>query len=115
MAIKLDQAGYLPVGPKIAMIVAPPNGSTSPERFRVLRSLDESVVLEGRLSAAVPDGDSGDDVSQADFTALHETGKYYLDVPDSVEAGTSRSVPTYSRVFIIWRYGRITASDAEPR
>ncbi len=63
------------------MIVAPANGGNSPERFRILRSLDNSVAFAGKLSDVLSDRDSGDDVRQADFTALHDGGRYYVDVP----------------------------------
>jgi endoglucanase len=75
LAIKVDQVGYLPDARKVALVSAP--GS----RFSVRRAKDGAVVLEGRLSEAVPDKDSGDRLAVADFSALKESGEFYLDIP----------------------------------
>lgn len=80
--IKVDQAGYLPKAPKIAMVTA------QGERFAVKRASDNKTVFDGKLSAAAPDADSGDSVQTADFSTLRKEGTYYLDVP-----GVGRSWP----------------------
>lgn len=83
-AIKLDQVGYLPRTPKLAMVTdARASGS-----FSVRRASDEAEVLKGTLSPAVVDEDSGDRVRVADFSALALTGTFLLDV-----AGIGRSHP----------------------
>jgi endoglucanase len=75
--IKLDQAGYLPHAPKVAIVA-----STAPAAaFLVKREGDGKVVYTGKLGAAVSDPDSGDRVQSADFSALHQSGRYYLEVP----------------------------------
>lgn len=74
--IKLDQVGYEPGAPKIALVVAQQAGT----KFQVRRALDSTVVFEGKLSAPMQDADSGDSVQTADFTALGKDGAYYLDV-----------------------------------
>lgn len=76
--IKVDQVGYLPNAPKIALVSAP---GSNPQKFSVKRTSDNSIALEGKLSSAVHDANSGDDVQTADFSALHEAGRYYIDVP----------------------------------
>jgi endoglucanase len=75
--IKVDQAGYLPRAPKLAMVVS---GKTA-TAFLVHRTRDGSVVLRGQLSGAARDPDTEDLVRTADFTKLVEKGQYYLEVP----------------------------------
>ena len=74
-AIKVDQVGYLPTAPKVAVVSAPG------EKFQVKRSSDGTIVYEGSLKPAVVDHDTGDKVSEADFTPFHSVGKYYVEVP----------------------------------
>jgi len=80
--IKVDQAGYLPRAPKLAMVVTDPPEAT----FQIRRASDDSVAFSGRLSAPVRDADSGDNIQTADFTALENSGRYYVEV-----AGSGRS------------------------
>jgi len=75
--IRLDQVGYLPGMPKLAMVVAKATASD----FSVRRASDGAVVFPGRLTAPLEDPDSGDRVQVADFTKFTRTGKYYIDVP----------------------------------
>ncbi len=74
--IKVDQVGYQPSAPKLAMVAGAGRG-----RFSVRRASDDKTMFEGTLPAPVGDPDSGDRVSVADFSALHATGTFYLDVP----------------------------------
>ena len=74
-AIKLDQVGYLPKSVKLALVSAPA------ARFRVLRVQDGASVLEGKVSPAVSDRDSGDQVASVDFSALQAPGHYCLEIP----------------------------------
>ena len=74
-AIKVDQVGYLPTAPKIAVV------TSSADKFQVKRSSDGATVYEGSLKPAVLDRDTGDNVSEADFTPFHAAGKYYVEVP----------------------------------
>jgi endoglucanase len=73
--IKVDQVGYLPDAPKLAMVSAPA------KTFQVKQASDGAVVLEGKLGAVVADQDSGDRVQTADFSSLRKPGKYYLEIP----------------------------------
>ena len=77
LEIKLDQAGYLPEAPKIAVVAA----AKPAAEFLVRRSAGDAVALRGKLSAALPDADSGDAVQLADFSKLAGPGRYYLEVP----------------------------------
>ena len=75
-SIKVDQVGYLPARAKLAFITDP----AATGSFAVSRSADGSQVLTGRLGPPTADPDTGDTVRVADFTALTQTGSFYLDV-----------------------------------
>lgn len=100
-AIKVDQAGYLPDHPKLAMVV-PQSTDHAAAAFAVKRSKDNSVVFSGKLTAPTIDNDSGDLVQLADFSSVREKGDFYLDV-----AGVGRSwdfaiaPDVYNRVYYL--------------
>jgi len=75
LQIKLDQVGYLPAAPKLAVITA------TAKTFEVKRASDNATVFKGTLGAPIQDADSGDFVQLADFSTLRLPGTYYLDVP----------------------------------
>jgi len=75
--IKVDQVGYLPTAPKIALVAAAQPAST----FTIRRTSDSSIVFRGQLATPVDDKDTGDRVQWADFTTFNKTGTYFLDVP----------------------------------
>jgi endoglucanase len=89
--IRLNTIGYLPDAPKVATIVG-----TAGSDFSLKRVGDDSAVLSGELSNAVTDPDTNQSVRKADFTAVAETGNYYLEVPD---VGRSLSFPIGRDVF----------------
>ena len=97
-AIKVDQVGYLPGAPKVALVAA----SAPATDFMVRNASTNAVVFRGKLSAAVDDKDSGDQVQAADFSGLKTAGKYYLEAP-----GVGRSwqfsidANAYSRAFYL--------------
>jgi endoglucanase len=114
--IRVDQVGYLPTAPKVALVVSRAAGDT----FVVRRSAGGASALQGRLGAARDDADSGDRVLAADFSALREPGTYYLEV-----GGVGRSVDfeigdaVYARALRLswrWFYGQrcATAVDLAP-
>jgi endoglucanase len=74
-SIKLDQVGYPVDASKMALVSAPAR------TFQVKRAGDNVVALEGKLSARVTDGNSGDQLEVADFSTLRNPGTYYLEVP----------------------------------
>jgi endoglucanase len=82
-AIKVDQVGYLPSAPKLAMVAAADasTADSAAARFSIRRTRDDAAVFEGALLPPVDDPDSGDRVRVADFSALRETGTFYIDVP----------------------------------
>jgi endoglucanase len=75
--IRLDQAGYLPGMPKLAMVVA----KVPAKDFSIRKASDGTVVFLGRLTDPVEDGDSGDRVQAADFTRFTRNGTYFVEVP----------------------------------
>lgn len=96
--IKVDQAGYLPAAPKLA-IVAAKDPATS---FVVKRASDGKVVLQGKLGAASADADSGDQVQVADFTKIKKPGAYFLEVPGVGRSwGFSIADDVYSRAWYL--------------
>src|ERR1022692_4739648 len=116
--IKVDQVGYLPHSPKLAMVVS----HILAKEFSVRRAGNDSVVFHGRLAEPANDPDSGDLIQTADFTKLDKPGKYYLEVPGvgrswefgigpdvfaRAEAGSSASARMYSRARFICPCGRI--------
>lgn len=81
-SVKVDQVGYLPQRPKLAVVT----DSRAAGAFSVRRARDGAEVLSGSLGPARSDPDTGDTVRIADFSGLVETGSFYLDV-----AGTGAS------------------------
>ena len=75
LQIRVDQVGYLPESPKVALVTA--QAST----FEVKRVSDHTTVFNGELSPPSHDADTGDAVQIADFSKLKEPGTYYLEVP----------------------------------
>lgn len=76
-AIKVDQVGYLPAAPKFAFVVT----NQPATEFLLRRVKDSSIVFRGRLSPAVADKDSSDQVQTADFSSFRNAGNFYLEVP----------------------------------
>ena len=116
--IKVDQVGYLPAAPKIAL-VASPAGVTA-QTFAVRRSGGNGVAFQAKLGPAVHDPNTGDDVQAADFSAFKKPGRYYIDVPGvgrswnfSIDANVySRAYYVAMRAFYGQRCG--TAVDLGP-
>ncbi len=79
-AIKVDQVGYLPNAPKLAMVVPDPQIPQPPATFSIRRVKDDSVAFTGELTRPVQDRDSGDAVQIADFSKLTESGRFYIDI-----------------------------------
>ena len=75
--IKVDQVGYLPDQPKSAFI----SSAKATGIFRIRRVSDHRIVFRGKLGNPVNDPDSGDTLREADFSAFHETGEFYVTVP----------------------------------
>ena len=75
LAIKVDQVGYPLNGPKVALVSSPAT------TFEIRRSSDGGVVFHGKLAPPQADSNTGDQVQAADFSALRQTGSFYLEVP----------------------------------
>jgi endoglucanase len=76
-AIRVDQVGYLEVGPKRAAVVVDPPATA----FAVRRVDGGAVAFEGDLGSPRLDPDTGDRVQLADFTPLAAPGRYVVEVP----------------------------------
>jgi endoglucanase len=97
--IKVDQVGYLPNAPKIALVSA---SSPVAQEFSVKRASDDGVVFQGKLSASVHDADTADNVQAADFSGLQQPGHYYLDIPGVGRSWSFSIDPNvYSRAYYL--------------
>jgi endoglucanase len=75
-AIRVDQLGYRPRDPKVALVAA------APARFAVREAATGRVVFEGRAGVPAPaDPASGDRVSALDFSGLETPGTYVVAAP----------------------------------
>ena len=90
LAIKVDQVGYLPGGPKIALVSSPA------KTFEIRRSSDGKPVFRGVLGPVATDPLSGDAVQAADFSQLRRAGSYYIQIPG---VGKSWNFSVGSNVF----------------
>ncbi len=82
LAIKVDQVGYLPGAPKLALV------TEKARSFALKQAAGGKTVFKGALSQPLADADSGDQVQTADFSSFRKPGQYYLEVP-----GVGRSWP----------------------
>ncbi len=75
--IKLNQLGYRPHMVKVAKISAPATTLRPPQTFRIVDAATGRTVFQGTLrKVAENDPVSGDDVWDADFTPLRQSGRY---------------------------------------
>lgn len=95
--LKVDQFGYLPDAPKVAVISHPVNGFNAGDAFvpgptyQIRRWADDAIVLSATpvvwKNGAVHE-QSGDQVWWFDFSSLTEAGSYYVyDVENAVGSG----------------------------
>jgi endoglucanase len=89
--VRLSSVGYVTGHAKRVSIVmsgaAAPSSSSVPSTFLVRRAADDAPVFTGALAASAINDNSGDQVAIGDFTAIDDTGSFYVDVP-----GVGRSV-----------------------
>ncbi len=86
--IKVNQVGYLNYGEKYANVSGYYNelSAVAGTPFQVKRTSDNSIAYEGTLSlVAAYDELSGEKVLKADFSALNESGAYYITVDGVAE------------------------------
>jgi endoglucanase len=79
--VRASSIGYVTGRAKHASVTG---GGTA---FVIRRAADDSQAFQGTLGGAVTD-ETGDTTRRADFSALDETGSFYVDV-----AGVGRSIP----------------------
>ncbi|MEX0720285.1 MAG: glycoside hydrolase family 9 protein [Balneolaceae bacterium] len=72
---KVNQIGYYPDGPKIA--ITPEIEATT---FFIKRAEDESIAFEGELISGGTNEFSGEEVKIADFTEFREAGFFILEI-----------------------------------
>jgi endoglucanase len=114
-SIRLTQIGFLPSGPKVAVVV----GATEP-RFAIVDAQRGDTVLRGTLSAPQRWAMSGEDgVRRADFTRLARAGRYRIVVPGVGEPVTfeigSAAVRELARATLKGFYYQRTAIPLEAR
>jgi endoglucanase len=98
LAVKIDQVGYAPGAPKIALVAA----ESPAGQFTVRRASDNRAVFTGTAGPATADPDTGDKVQVADFSTLRQRGRYYLDVPGAGRSWEFTVDPgVYSRTFYL--------------
>ena len=73
--IRLNQIGFYPNAPKIAVVLTNKNGSFS------LQTADKKVVYKGQLKKSGQPNFAGQYTWIADFSAFAKPGKYVLNVP----------------------------------
>jgi len=96
--IKVDQVGYLPTEPKVAMVAA----RTAIGTFVVRRFGSREIVLRGKLSAPAADTSSGDSVQTADFSSVKREGRFYVEVPGVGVSWSFAIAPNvYARAFYL--------------
>ena len=96
--VHVDQVGYLPDAPKVAVVAAPATVGD----FTVRRVADGRVVLRGRLSPTRYDAASGDTTRLADFSPLNARGEYYVEVAGLGRSYSFQIAPdVYARTFYL--------------
>ncbi len=73
--IRVNQIGYYPNGPKVAVVVDPPG-----TEFTLIRTDDGTTVFTGTLSAPKIWSYSKENVSLADFSAFADSGSFRVHV-----------------------------------
>ena len=92
-AIRLNQVGFYPTAPKIAVIT----GNTTATSFSILNQKGD-VVFSGKLSDEKKSQNSSTVTKIADFSAYTKIGEYTLSVPG---IGSSYQFVIYNRVYAI--------------
>ncbi len=80
--IHVDQVGYLPQYPKVAIVV----GGKGAKEFKVVNTATNEIVYKGNLSAPRIDISSNDTVRHADFSAVTTPGTYIVTIDGIVSS-----------------------------
>jgi len=82
--ICIDQEGYYPKSPKIAIVASVPTTTSdfprSESSFFVIREADRDTAFRGKLSPVRSSSNSSMETRIADFSALSEAGEYRISV-----------------------------------
>ena len=73
--IRFNSLGFLPLQEKQASVAA------SCTTFEVRRVSDNSVAYSGAATGPVWNPDTSENIYTIDFTPLHESGSFYIEVP----------------------------------
>ncbi|MDZ4801591.1 MAG: glycoside hydrolase family 9 protein [Bryobacteraceae bacterium] len=96
--VRLNQAGYRPNAPKIAVVVA-----TLPvSAFTVREASTGKVAFTGIAGTPAREADSGDTVQVLDFSALNKPGRYFIESGGLAKSWQFTIAPdVYSRPFYL--------------
>jgi endoglucanase len=92
-AIRLNQVGFYPTAPKIAVVT----GTTKATSFSILNQRGD-IVFSGKLSDEKKSQNSSTVTKIADFSAYTKIGEYTLSVPG---IGSSYQFQIYNRVYAV--------------
>ncbi|WP_310481518.1 glycoside hydrolase family 9 protein [Chamaesiphon sp. VAR_48_metabat_403] len=73
--IVVNQVGYLPNSPKVALLV---NSDTAQQKIELVNSTTKQTLQVITPSRSVRDRDSNDRLQTIDFSQIQQTGKYFL-------------------------------------
>lgn len=76
--IRVNQAGYRPLAPKMAVFT----GREAQDIFFIKRSSDNEAVYANWILPPREDANSGDTVRPMEFNDLFDPGKYYIEIPE---------------------------------
>jgi endoglucanase len=97
-AIRVDQVGYLTDAPKAALVA----GTQPAREFVLKREADGKIVYRHALGEAQTGALSGDRVQAADFSAVKEPGRYYVEAPGVGRSYTFEIGPNvYERAYYL--------------
>ncbi len=92
--IVVNQVGYLPDRPKIALLV---NSSPPSQRVELVDSTSQKIVQVLTPSASQLDTESKDLLQNIDFSQIKQQGRYFLRT-STVRSGTTRSETVQSEI-----------------
>ena len=96
-SIRLNQIGFYPQGPKIAVIAQ----ASSQKAFSILDAAKGDTVYRGTLGSPRKNSLSGKNTQIADFSGLQKTGKYQLALADGTRSYPFEIKPLVHRAVAI--------------
>lgn len=113
-AIRLNTVGYLPTSPKHASLAGVPATV-----FTVIRVADGAIALSGTVGTPILNRDTGELLSDLDFSALRTPGEYRISLPATADSPAFRIAPDLyreplilaTRAMYLWRCGVAVDGD----